>query len=209
MADDVFTKVQLNFFKRSLQETTISLLLLCKDNLVNLGLASAAEVVGELALEITHPQEEPTTPLIRFRCFAEANGRLRIRIISDNYNHQANCSFPKTNNFRVEGREYTAPATSVHFSRGSRGTPFYIVDFDDIEIVENDGGEGTSLTIYEDEDEDECGICMDQEKEIVFSPCGHFYSCEGCTTKLFDEANGLCPICRQPILSTFKRDEIA
>jgi hypothetical protein len=48
--------------------------------------------------------------------------------------------------------------------------------------------------IYSDTDK-ECTICMENNKEIMFYPCKHYYCCTYCS-KLFD----LCPICRKIIL---------
>ena len=39
-----------------------------------------------------------------------------------------------------------------------------------------------------------CKICMENEMEIVFLPCGHLMSCTNCAPVLKN-----CPICRRPI----------
>ena len=52
--------------------------------------------------------------------------------------------------------------------------------------------------VYSNND-DECAICMEYNKEIIFYPCGHFYCCKFCSKK-FD----LCPICRCRIMYKIK-----
>ena len=42
-----------------------------------------------------------------------------------------------------------------------------------------------------------CKICLDNEREVVFRPCGHFVSCNKCGLSLKQ-----CPFCRSKI-STF------
>ena len=39
-----------------------------------------------------------------------------------------------------------------------------------------------------------CKICMDNELEVTFVPCGHLMSCVDCSPVLKN-----CPICRKPI----------
>jgi hypothetical protein len=54
--------------------------------------------------------------------------------------------------------------------------------------------------VYSNND-DECAICMEFNKEIIFYPCRHFYCCTLCS-KSFD----LCPICRSIILFKINND---
>ncbi|KAJ9456155.1 Kinesin-like protein KIN-7K [Diplonema papillatum] len=41
-----------------------------------------------------------------------------------------------------------------------------------------------------------CGICMVAKREIVFSPCGHYCCCNGCSLQFVS-----CPICRTRVAS--------
>jgi len=41
---------------------------------------------------------------------------------------------------------------------------------------------------------DECSICMDNDKQIIFYPCKHYHCCSQCS-KLCN----ICPICRHSI----------
>lgn len=44
-----------------------------------------------------------------------------------------------------------------------------------------------------------CKICLDEEVQIFFLPCGHLVTCERCATRL-----NRCPMCRQNIQDTIK-----
>ena len=50
--------------------------------------------------------------------------------------------------------------------------------------------------------DDECAICMEFDKEIIFYPCKHYYCCKYCS-KSFE----LCPICRSVIIYKIKKNE--
>ena len=45
----------------------------------------------------------------------------------------------------------------------------------------------------------QCKICMDNNLEVVFIPCGHFVCCSSCAQSLVE-----CPCCRQVISSVMK-----
>jgi len=46
----------------------------------------------------------------------------------------------------------------------------------------------------EKKEETECVICFENERNMVFVPCGHLCACETCVPTLRDN---LCPICRK------------
>lgn len=46
-----------------------------------------------------------------------------------------------------------------------------------------------------------CKICHDKEVQVVFYPCKHIISCEGCAENLPEKT---CPMCRKPIQDTIK-----
>ena len=48
-------------------------------------------------------------------------------------------------------------------------------------------------------EEKRCKICLDNDSEIVFRPCGHFASCNTCAISLKN-----CPMCRKEIASCFR-----
>ncbi|NXC85269.1 LRSM1 ligase, partial [Cercotrichas coryphoeus] len=45
-----------------------------------------------------------------------------------------------------------------------------------------------------DEKKSECVVCMEQEPQMIFLPCGHVCCCQGCCERLHS-----CPLCRQDI----------
>ncbi|ELP87739.1 inhibitor of apoptosis 1, diap1, putative [Entamoeba invadens IP1] len=48
-----------------------------------------------------------------------------------------------------------------------------------------------------------CRICLENQKNTVFIPCGHICSCSECASKL-----DKCPICRAPITSIVKTFDV-
>ena len=52
----------------------------------------------------------------------------------------------------------------------------------------------SKIKLFEDETSCECAVCLDHEKNTVFIPCGHFYTCINCAKAL-----QACPICRMAI----------
>lgn len=131
---------------------------------------------------------------VLFKCVKE-NNKLRIKITSPGYHPDANCQFPR--NIRIEGKVFKAPQSAVTFSRGPRGTLFYRVDKKCIQEIKID------VKVFDVSDTPECVVCMENTKDYVFIPCGHFCSCAACTEKLKE-----CPICRSSIDSLVKKEEI-
>lgn len=41
----------------------------------------------------------------------------------------------------------------------------------------------------------QCQVCIDRQRTIRLSPCGHMATCEECTQRIMND-NGLCPLCR-------------
>jgi len=101
----------------------------------------------------------------------------------------------------VEGRIFSVPSSDISFAQ-SKNTFFYRVKKGNIKVVEEAPVE--HVTIYEDEDELDCIICMDGPKAIVFIPCGHYSVCKVCSSKLENK----CPICRSKIKTAVDRDKI-
>jgi hypothetical protein len=64
--------------------------------------------------------------------------------------------------------------------------------------------------VFTDENEPDCLICLDEHKEVVFVPCGHYCLCQNCIAKLtaIHGAQRKCPVCRTVIQSTVKPSEI-
>ncbi|NXE67365.1 LRSM1 ligase, partial [Calcarius ornatus] len=52
----------------------------------------------------------------------------------------------------------------------------------------------TTPPLQGDERKSECVVCMEQEPQMIFLPCGHVCCCQGCCERLPS-----CPLCRQDI----------
>ncbi|NXK26342.1 LRSM1 ligase, partial [Arenaria interpres] len=52
----------------------------------------------------------------------------------------------------------------------------------------------TAPPLHWDEKKSECVVCMEQETQMVFLPCGHVCCCQTCSQQLY-----ACPLCRKDI----------
>ena len=133
--------------------------------------------------------------IVELICVKERN-KLRVKIITPGYLNTANCQFPK--NLRVEGRKFQVKSTNIKLIQ-TRGKYFYsiasknILNLDTYSKSNSETEINTITQIFEDETTNECSICLDNEKNIVFN-CGHLYTCHDCSYRL-----NKCPICRIPI----------
>lgn len=128
--------------------------------------------------------------------------KLRVRVVSKGYIHDANCQFPTE--LRVEGATYTVPKNKIFLV--GKGKRFYRVSARDVTLVT--GGDETAekieMRIFEDPDDAECCTCMDANKNIVLAPCGHYCLCNTCANALV-----ICPICRSRITERVPRSQVA
>ena len=136
-------------------------------------------------------KNEPKSVILT--CVKEGS-RLRVRIISDGYKKGANCQFPR--DIRKENQNYKVLSSSIKLAKGPRGKYFYRINKKDIEVLKENIK--INIKIYQDEHNDECAICMDENKEMVFVPCGHFCTCKKCA-KAIKNIHGSCPMCRSVI----------
>jgi len=149
---------------------------------------------------------ESEVELIYFQCF-KIGSKLRVRVISNGYNPEANCQFPKS--IRCEGTKYSAPVTDLSFSE-SRGKFFYRVSKRNISIIHESKikiNKIYEINEVEGENENDCIICMDQSYEVVMVPCGHYCMCEACSKQILNTTSK-CPLCRQTIIMAVTRDRI-
>lgn len=126
--------------------------------------------------------------------------KLRIRITSPNYFHESNVQFPK--DIRIEGRRYRVNKKYISLIETRSKYYYYCKNYNCIEII----GETANITIdkiYENEENEDCIICMSCPKNIVFTPCFHFYCCDICSNKVSN-----CPICRSTITQKIKKSNI-
>jgi hypothetical protein len=142
-------------------------------------------------------------------CVREGS-KLRVRITSPGYLHEANCQFPRA--IRAAGRRYRVPARDVKLAAGVRN--FYRVNGRSVQIIEANVAAAVPepapapiavvpAKIYEDTDEKNCIICAEREKDTVLAECGHFYTCAPCAEKLT-----ACPICRGAIAARLHKSQI-
>ena len=145
---------------------------------------------------------------VQFKCIKEKS-RLRIKIISPGYNHEANCQFPR--NIRTNGGLYKAPKSSVSFGKGPRGKFFYRVHRNSIQIIDKKELEKDVKIkinkIYEDKKDRDCLVCFENPHTIIFVPCGHYCICNECNINL-KKNNYICPMCRSHIELAVTEDQI-
>jgi hypothetical protein len=142
---------------------------------------------------------------VKLKCL-KVSGKLRVRIISPGYNHDANCQFPTA--IRKENQEYLVPILDVSFCERANRKFFYRISKKNIQIVPSEDIATENIEIhkvYGDDEDNECCVCFEKEKDIVFAPCGHYICCETCGNNLNPR---LCPICRSDIKQIVKRDQI-
>jgi len=143
------------------------------------------------------------TEVVYLQCIKEGS-KLRIKIISPGFNHEANCQFPK--DIRKDGLKYEVPLSSIKFAEGPNHKFFYRISKTSIKILDQLQDQtqiNKIVKIYEDTSSMDCLICMCSEKDVVFAPCGHYCSCAECAKKL-----SKCPMCREMIKVIVKRCDI-
>lgn len=138
--------------------------------------------------------------------------RLRVQMISSHpFIKGINCQFPR--NIRQEGMYYVVKEEGVKLKNN-----FYSAMQKDIVVCQTlsleeaklyvDGLKGTNKkivpkAIFGEDGDEECVVCMYDKKEMVFSPCGHFITCEDCS-----KTCKKCPICMVVVANVLARDEI-
>jgi hypothetical protein len=136
-------------------------------------------------------------------CVREGS-RLRVRITSPGYYHDANCMFPR--DMRLPGRKFRVRQANIrlitsrnkyYYSAGSRT---------EIEVLSDADATAESLKklkIYEDTTAPECAICFAAPKDTIIDPCGHFYMCATCAQTVTQ-----CPICRGHIAGRIHKSQM-
>ncbi|BAC67288.1 inhibitor of apoptosis protein 4 [Adoxophyes honmai nucleopolyhedrovirus] len=110
-------------------------------------------------------------------------GKLRVRIDDPAYRRDANCTFPKR--LRRENATYTVSPDAI--SLICRSQCYYYIKPDAITVckIEVD-------RVFTDETNDECIICMNEQKRMVAAPCGHYALCVTCSRRMRGEPCSLC-----------------
>jgi len=135
------------------------------------------------------------------QCVKEKS-KLRVRILTNGYLKSANCQFPK--DIRTDGQLYRVNKRSIKLIT-TRGKYYYCVkNKNDIELIsEVEKVDLSKVQVYEDETQEECLICCEAKKSVVFYPCGHYYTCGECSSKV-----DRCPICREEVTSLINKDDM-
>lgn len=126
----------------------------------------------------------------------KVNGRLRVRIVSANYNTSLNCQFP--HDLRYQNRKFTTSSDNITLITGKSRDYYIVKRRGDVRIVSNDH---LVAKIYGEKNEP-CCVCLDSSSYYVIVPCGHYCICESCTS--FKS----CPLCRTPISQIIARDKL-
>ena len=130
--------------------------------------------------------------IVTLKCIKE-HGKLRIKVHNNPmYHPEVNCQFPR--NLREEGQYFTiegplgiANTRGTIFYRASKKKTIKVVSSDEgvTDLIQN----FDTTHIHQDEGYNDCVICMDREKTIIFTPCGHYYVCQECFSKLKKMSN--------------------
>ncbi len=132
---------------------------------------------------------------VRFSEFIDEKGA----VYNNSYDNNYNCQFPK--NIRKEGRYYKIPHSDISLKQRGISQPFYSVRKHNIEIIENRDdlhpmwNDLENVKIY---DAVECVVCMENDSEKLYLPCGHKCVCDKCS-ELLCKIKKECPLCRRYI----------
>lgn len=147
---------------------------------------------------------------VLLQCVKEKS-KLKVKMLSSQpFIKGINCQFPRQ--IREEGKYYVVKSEAIklkgNFYSAMQKDIIVCQTFDMNEIKKyiNDlvaTEKVKPLQIFGEDDDKECVICMSEEKNSVFSPCGHYMTCGSCATKC-----KICPICRAKVVSILRRDEI-
>ena len=122
---------------------------------------------------------------VKFHSYVNVEGKRFTNVYNNNYN----CRFPKK--LRQNGMFYKILPNDLSLNSNSNIKPFYCIKGKNIETI-------SVLDVIEIYSVDECMICMDNNPEVTFVPCGHKISCLSCYNK-FRKENNECFLCRNII----------
>lgn len=145
--------------------------------------------------------------------------KLRVQMISSHpFIKGINCQFPR--NIRYEGMYYVVKQEGVTLKNN-----FYsamqkniivcqTMNLDEVKLYINNlencnnGNNGNNIkiipkAIFGEDGDVECVVCLYDAREMVFSPCGHFITCNDCS-----KTCKKCPLCATPVGCILTRNEI-
>lgn len=151
---------------------------------------------------------------VLLQCVKEKS-KLRVKMISSQpFIKGINCQFSRE--ARQEGMYYVVKSEGVklkgNFYSAMQKDIIVCKTYDLNEVkkyIDNLNNLNTTekirpKTIFGEDDESECIICLAEVKDSVFAPCGHYMTCSSCAIQCKS-----CPMCRGKITSILKRTEIA
>ena len=129
---------------------------------------------------------------------------MRVRIVSPGYKNDANCQFPRA--IRQVGKKFSVKPQDVRLVR--RGSSyFYSISTKNLQTIDDIPKQEIKNLIEKvwntEDTELDCLICLDNPKDSVFNPCGHYVSCNNCAIKLKK-----CPMCRVEVISIISYEEL-
>lgn len=145
---------------------------------------------------------------VLLQCIKQGS-KLRVKMMSSNpFIKGMNCQFPRA--IREEGMYYILKSETIklrnNFYSAIGSIVYKTFNFDEVKKYIGDICETKKIKpaiIFGEDDEIECIICLEKEKDTVFAPCGHFMTCSVCSIKCKS-----CPICRGKIFSMLKRNDL-
>lgn len=114
-----------------------------------------------------------------------------MRVLTAGYDANANCQFP--NELKREGAVYVIRSDALRRCGQVGRKAYYRVVTRDIQVKTDDAvttERAKSINRLDVFRELECVVCMDQESQVIFRPCGHFVCCGDCAIQLLK-----CPMC--------------
>ena len=169
---------------------------------------STSTISSSSSSSTTSSRIQSKAPTIVYLKCVKEGGKLRVKIASSGYLHDANCQFPR--DIRKEGVTYTIPSQYITLCKRSNKWFYQCNHRQQITIINENSPQAESkvdlsqIKIFEDTESLECVICYADKKEIVFDPCGHFYTCVSCSQKI-----KVCPICRANINNRINRSDFS
>ena len=131
---------------------------------------------------------------VNLQCVKEGS-KLRVKIISQGYNNNANCQFPRA--IRAEGKIFKVPETAITVSGNVGHGFFYRISKS---MIEEELTMPERIYITND-----CVVCMEENSaEMVILHCGHLCLCRGCSELITE----VCPICRGKIMGKIHKDQL-
>ena len=158
-------------------------------------------------------QQFDNAEIVTLKC-EKVNGKLRIRVYNNpNYHPNVNCQFPRE--IRREGQYYSIEGplgvaqtnNSMFYRAMNKSTIKNITKETADQLTANSQSSNCVQNnkpnnIYSS-DSEECVVCLENKKNVIFSPCGHYYCCDECYNNLPTKK---CPICRTQIAGVFYPD---